>query len=80
MCYKWGSVADDCQRPPSNRCCGTNRGDYDGVTGCNFLQEPKCLDNNNYPCIYNNTFVGAANTVLPEHADFTGPTQHKSSC
>lgn len=40
MCYKWGTIADDCERPPGNMCCGTNRGDGDGVTGCGFLQEP----------------------------------------
>jgi hypothetical protein len=34
------------------QCCGTGKGDGDGVTGCGVLQNPKCLDNNDYPCYY----------------------------
>lgn len=61
-CFHWGH-SDDCERPTGNNCCGTNRGNGDGVTGCSIFQSQKCIDNNNYPCIsMSNQLVGAANT------------------
>jgi hypothetical protein len=80
MCYEWDFIGNDCNRPVNNMCCGTNRGDYDGVTGCGYDQRPKCLDNNNYPCISLYGFVEAANTALQVPSNFTGPTQHRSTC
>jgi len=54
-CDKCGDAGAGCDNfKCKQECCGTGKGDGDGVTGCAsvIFQTPKCLDNNDYPCYY----------------------------